>query len=287
MRGPPLRDLLPHLRAFFLKDRLATRLFLPRVFILLNGLIYLIPFLPAGWGLASYRRVLYTAAVIHVYALYNAHGFPKFTIDFLARCMQDVHASHLFLSLLLLSFRSKSYLPGVAALLLTEGMQVLCFLNQLLALARPAAEKALSARFMGLAMRYTQNPRYGALPSPQARWAALFTASASHAAALEIGTGLFLGLELLTPRRNIFGIFLFWQYLQMRYMLDQSGVVKGHFKRLDDFLLRLTSHPSCPAFLGRGYELLRGYLGRAVAIPDPQQQRRPPQGGGMPRCCVM
>ena len=78
----------------------------------------------------------------------------------------------------------------------------------------------------------------------------------------------------------------------MRYMLDKNGEVKNKFKFLDASLLNLTSHPKCPAVVGQGYGMLRGYLGRAVAMPDPQQQQQQQQqggggGGGMPRCSVM
>lgn len=63
-------------------------------------------------------------------------------------------------------------------------------------------------------------------PSPGERWQALFRSTREHCAALEVATGVWLLVELLTPARNFFGVMLFWQYLQMRFMLDQEGVVK-------------------------------------------------------------
>jgi len=292
-RVPSLNELLPKMQTFLLKHRLDGRLFLPRVFLFLSAFLYLFPFLlPAGWGLASYRRALYTTALMHLYSLYFTHGTPKFKLEYLAQLMQDAHAPPLFLSLLLLSFKGKAYFLGLAPLLLTEGMQALWFLSEVLALAQPIFGKSLSARNIRLASFYTRNPKYGTLPSGTERWQALFTATTSHAISLEIGMGLFLILELLTPWRNTFGLFLFWQYLQMRYMLDKNGEVKNKFKFLDASLLNLTSHPKCPAVVGQGYGMLRGYLGRAVAMPDPQQQQQQQQqggggGGGMPRCSVM
>jgi hypothetical protein len=62
--------------------------------------------------------------------------------------------------------------------------------------------------------------------SPADKWQALFRATREHCAALEVGNGLWLIVELLTPGRNFFGVMLFWQFLQMRWMLDQEGVVK-------------------------------------------------------------
>lgn len=288
-RVPTLNELLPKMQAFLLKHRLDGRLFLPRIFLFLNAFLYLFPFLlPSGWGLASYRRALYTIALIHLYSIYYTHGMPKFKIEYLAQVMQDTHAPPLFLSLLLLSFKGKAYIFGLTPLLLTEGIQLLWLFTEVLTLAKPIFGKSLSARNTSLASLYTQNPQYGAISSGPARWQAIFTATISHAITLEIAMGLFLVLELFTPWRNTFGLFLFWQYLQMRYMLDKSGEVKNKFKKLDEFFLNLTSHSKCPGVVGQAYSMLRGYMGRAVAMPDPQQQQQQQRGGGgLGRCSVM
>lgn len=289
MRVPTLNELLPKMQAFLLKHRLDGRLFLPRIFLFLNAFLYLFPFLlPSGWGLASYRRALYTTALMHLYSIYFTHGMPKFKIEYLAQVMQDSHAPPLFLSLLLLSFKGKAYIFGLAPLLLTEGMQLLWLFTEVLTLAQPILGKSLSARNIRLASLYTHNPQYGAISPGPERWQALFATTTSHAITLEIGMGLFLILELFTPWRNMFGLFLFWQYLQMRYMLDNNGEVKSKFKKLDELFLNLTSHPKCPGVVGQAYSMLREYMGRAVAMPDPQQQQQQQGGGGgMSRCSVM
>ena len=43
---------------------------------------------------------------------------------------------------------------------------------------------------------------------------------------MEITTALVLVAELVTPYRNLITLFLFLQYLQMRYLLDREGSVK-------------------------------------------------------------
>ncbi len=86
---------------------------------------------------------------------------------------------------------------------------------------------------------------------------------------------------------------LYWQYLQMRWMLDQEGVVREQFKALDERLLSLTQNERCPGFLATLYGVVRGYCQRAVQLPDPQQQQQQQAGGlgglgGMAqRCSVM
>lgn len=43
---------------------------------------------------------------------------------------------------------------------------------------------------------------------------------------LEVYIGFMLIVELVTPNRNFFSLFLYWQYLQMRYMIDRDGSMK-------------------------------------------------------------
>ncbi len=288
-KPPSLAELTPKTQEFLQQNRLAARLFLPRLFLLLNGLVYLLPFLvSAAWSYGCYRRVLFTALGVRLYALYSVHGFPKRSLQYLAEVMQDSNAPPLFLCMLLLSFKGKAYVLGVAPLLLQEAMQTLWFFAEFMHMAQPATAKNLAARWVGAAVRYTGKPRYGTLTSGRDRWQLLFQATEEYGVVLEIAMGLFLVAELLTPYRNLFGLFLYWQFLQMRYMLDRSGVVKAHFTTLDDKLLALTTHPRCPAVVAQLHQMVRGYMGRAVAIPDPAQQQQQGQGGGMlSRCSIM
>jgi hypothetical protein len=78
----------------------------------------------------------------------------------------------------------------------------------------------------------------------------LFERAPVLAVNLEIYAAAMLVLELVTPRRNLMGLFLFGQYLQLRYMLDQNGVVKNAFKQLDTRILGLVNHPRCPPAVG-------------------------------------
>jgi hypothetical protein len=42
-------------------------------------------------------------------------------------------------------------------------------------------------------------------------------------AAAEVYHGIYLIFELLLPSRNIMQLYIWWQYLRMRYMLDTTG----------------------------------------------------------------
>jgi hypothetical protein len=58
----------------------------------------------------------------------------------------------------------------------------------------------------------------------------------------EVYQGIFLIVELLLPSRNIVFIYLWWQYLRMRVMMDQSGKMKKVFGDLDTKINQLLSN---------------------------------------------
>ena len=53
------------------------------------------------------------------------------------------------------------------------------------------------------------------------------------AATVEVYQGIFHIFELVLPSRNLIGLYLWWQYLRMRYMLDSTGQMKAAFYELD------------------------------------------------------
>ena len=90
-----------------------------------------------------------------------------------------------------------------------------------------------------------------------------------NAALAEVLQGIFLIIELMLPSRNTFLVFLWWQYLQMRYMADKSGDLKEAFKSLDQKVLGLLSHRICPKLLSRLYDMIRKFLADKVKPPKP------------------
>ena len=95
------------------------------------------------------------------------------------------------------------------------------------------------------------------------------TALRKNAALTEVMQGIFLIIELLLPTRNTLLMFLWWQYLQMRYMADKSGDLKEAFRSLDQKVLSLLSHRLCPKILSRLYGMLSKVLADKVKPPKP------------------
>jgi hypothetical protein len=53
-------------------------------------------------------------------------------------------------------------------------------------------------------------------------------------ASCEVSQGIFFIVELLMPTRSLITLYLWWQYLRMRYMADRSGHVKAAFVDIDN-----------------------------------------------------
>lgn len=111
-----------------------------------------------------------------------------------------------------------------------------------------------------------------------------------NAAVCEVLQGVFLIVELVLPTRNTVLMFLWWQYLQMRYMTDNEGHVKAAFSSLDQRISSIISHRLCPKVVLRGYDMLKKFL--ADKVKPPRQSGPPPTISSMfsglkSKCSVM
>lgn len=62
------------------------------------------------------------------------------------------------------------------------------------------------------------------------------------AATVEVSQGMFHIIELVLPSRNIIQLYLWWQYLKMRYMMDRVGHVKRAFADMDQKITQLLAY---------------------------------------------
>ena len=95
-----------------------------------------------------------------------------------------------------------------------------------------------------------------------------------YSAYAEVTAGVTLIVSLLTPRRNIILLVLYWQYLQMRFLIEvatgmNGGVLHQAFAELDRRILTVVMKLPSPILYG--YNLLKNFLARQVKLPDPNQ----------------
>jgi len=246
-----------------------------RLFILLNGLMYFNP-VSRGFAAQCYRRFFFLSIVNYVYCVYLAHGLPKFNMEYLTQVMRNGSTQYIFLSFLFLSQRPN--MLAVIPILLGELLHIVTFLSTWLpsknkSLAKKAEElgNSLMSKFFFDWNSYNTKHKWNVLnnqiPALQAR--------------TEVIIGIMLILEMMTPARNFFNLFLYWQFLQMRYTLDSpSGHVRNAFKSIDAKILTWLSHRYCPRLLATLYHKIRSVLANAVQPPEPGQAARP-------RCTIM
>ena len=89
-----------------------------------------------------------------------------------------------------------------------------------------------------------------------------------NAAICEVMQGVFLVVELALPTRNPTAMFLWWQYLQMRFMMDKIGHIKTAFSSLDQRISSIISHRLCPKIITTGYNMLKKFLSDKVKPPQ-------------------
>lgn len=81
----------------------------------------------------------------------------------------------------------------------------------------------------------------------------------------EVIQGIYLIIEVFLPSRNLLLVFLWWQFLKVRFILDQTGNIRWAFSDVDRNILILMSHKMCPSLVNKGYILIKSYLEKQIS----------------------
>lgn len=240
--------------------------------------LFLLPLLLPSASAASYLAI--AAAVDHGISLYRTAGLPQFSAEWAARAFSDPAAQFLMLALLVLLLRQHFMLPLFSL--------VIVAVPQVAQTAFPMLPASLKQSLAGpveqLMQRLTNNLTWQSLPAAT-KWSSAFSKALHLSCTAQVMHGVFLVVNLLLPSRSLIGLFAFWQFLQLRYLLDQSGYVKQAFKSTDQQLLSVLSHPYCPGLLGTLYGYVKTFLASQIqAAQNPQQNQ---QASPLSRCTIM
>jgi hypothetical protein len=85
----------------------------------------------------------------------------------------------------------------------------------------------------------------------------------------EVVQGIYLIIEVFLPSRNLLLVFLWWQFLKVRFLLDQTGNIRWAFGDIDRNISSALNHKMCPALVNKGYQFVKSYLEKQ--IKDVQQ----------------
>jgi len=256
----------------FMKDHPIQALqFLTRVVVIVYFILFLIPFFTNPLSTSS--TLLMAAALDYILALSLSVGFPQFNMQWATKAMADPSTQYLFLAVLLLFMRQPFLLPlfSIAVLSLAQVAQ---FVVSSPWLVPPSLLSPLEGPATTLMVNVTGNASWGS-QSRSAKWSSVTTKALFFSCTSQVMQGVFLVVNLLLPSRSIIALFLYWQFLQLRYMLDQSGYVKSAFLVTDQRILGILSHQYCPSFLATGYGYIKGFLKSHV-----ESRMNAGQGGG-------
>lgn len=211
------------------------------------------------------------------------HGRPQWQAAYAQRLVLDPTIQAFFFSLIF--WVSAPYSLALVPIALIETVHWFAYLNnllQVLGLADNALVVLVTTKALHpVVATVISDPTWPSLPS-QSKWAKLYHRIPQVAANIEVGIGIALVVELLTPARNFLLVVLYWQLLRVRYMI--SPQLQESFRLFNASILGLVHHPRCPAIVRTGYSKIQAM---AVKMTDVAQQQQAAGSGLASKCCVM
>lgn len=274
------------LKEFLLADKSAMFglfQFLMRWVLLLSFLFYWIPVVvPAHVAFGLFFKV---ALFNHLSYLMFTHGVPKWQAAYAQRLVLDPSTQALFFCLVF--WVSAPFSLAMIPVFLIEMVHFAAYTASLLQVLKLARVSAAASKLLSPAVgAIMSDPSFATLPA-QSKWAKLYHRMPQVAASVEVGIGMALLVEMLTPARNFLLTILYWQLLRVRYMINPQ--LQEAFRVLNATILTLVHHPRCPAVVATVYAKIQKF---AISMADVQQQQAAVGGGGVAaglanKCTVM
>lgn len=115
------------------------------------------------------------------------------------------------------------------------------------------------------------------------------------AAQAEVAQGIFHIIELFLPTRSILQLYLWWQYLKLRYMqegVDGTAPLHVAFADIHRTISGLLANAMVPAVVRTGYGYLAMFLTKQVQLPTREERAAGGGGGGgisgmLSKCTIM
>lgn len=259
-----------------------------KVAIIVLAILYLLPF-GRSYRSISYRLAAAASIGLSGMALFKKYGMPKFSTEYAARVMPDPNTMEIFLGSILIMSQPYFFaiLPVCLRAMMVFTPQILKFLRQQLPQVQASLDSII-ARFAPSLKNINITQMLSDNNTPL-----INTQLIRGAAACEMYQGVLLVVELLLPSRNIIQLYIWWQYLRMRCMIESDGHLKNAFRGLDVQISQLLEMRLCPGVVRKGYAMLKTYLAKQIEQPtaNSQEQPRAATSGGLAgmlsKCTVM
>jgi len=242
-----------YLRLFIIGSFLLSML--PLSFILNRRIIALV-----------WRGFILSTITNNFLALVAKHGMPQFSSSYMQKLVPETSMSLLLLGTLLITCPNM-YIFGSLPLFIHEvnffsGDIITKFVDTI---------KQQKAQLTGMLRQYM--PSAAAMdPEDLIRGLnkkSFLEATGRLSAYSEVVQGIYLIIEVFLPSRNLLLVFLWWQFLKVRFLLDQTGNIRWAFGDIDRNISSALNHKMCPALVNKGYQFVKSYLEKQ--IKDVQQ----------------
>lgn len=243
-----------------------------RITIFASALLYMIPFTGAFSGY-MYKLFVFAAMGSCLSEVVDKHGMIQFNMEFVKKIVPEAATQRLFLCFVLFAARL-STLMFMMPVIVTE------VANLLPAIAnyakKPQNEKYIKDQMASLAAKYPQKVSQVQMDQlmmtlkDNNRVRFFQNEISDKASELEVWCGIFLIVSLLLPTRDFMTLFMWWNYLKLRYMSDDgSKGIKKAFTNVDVTINeQLLSRSWIPGFVRNVYEKIKGFLAAQAAPPS-------------------
>jgi len=232
----------------------------------------LLSVIPLGFSVSAFYWCMKLSMVISLISVFMTLGRPKMNADYAREVMCHSDANRFFSAGVF--HLARPFVLGAAPQVVQSAMWLAHWAKRRLPALQPALWSMGEQKIVYLTSHSLQ--------------------ATELIGTFEVITGVMLVIELLTPNRNMIVLFLHWQLLRMRYMLQ---VLNPHpyatketitaFASVRQRLDVLFFGAYCPAVVGRLYTKVVGFMASFVD-PHAQKAQEEKMSSMLPkRCTVM
>ena len=201
--------------------------------------------------------------ILQIMVIYAHHGTPSDAQSYAQKCVQNVTTRSSMQALMygFIFLLSRPFFIALLPVLIVEGW----WFAKTLSTKHPSIHVMLSKIITPLFKMMLSLPNESITLDQMANTIQPFIAQ------IELMVGLFLIFELFTPYRNIIILFVFWNWMKMRYQLN--SYTQDAFRKFDR---TISPYALKIPIISNVYVVVKNFMIKQSAMPQPGNQ-----GGGL------
>lgn len=259
--------------------RIQTFQFALRLMMLINAVLYVIPFRPRGYYIATFTNFFRFALLNQLVYLTWTHGRPRLTHAYGAQLVQDP-SLHLF-AFGLFFWMGKPYALSFVPIVLIDLPHVCWYIGSIChRIQSPLYQIGASVLDRVFAL-VVSDPTWQTRSSSE-KWNLVTQTAPRQSAHVMVLIGIMMLFEWITPMRQILRTIVYWQYLRLLYAL-RTPAIHASFRALHAQMNGLVHHPKCPRFFTRMYVKGTTILHNQARMPTREEMAQ----ASRPKCNIM